>query len=306
MQFPVVTMNPSGKKYFDALNYPTIRVSDNDPYTPSDGSIEVDRSMGTQLRPGMTVFIGNYPNYSGFYLINSVSFADRTPNPVSVEFRKPEKLEKDIKLIEVGKTAQQVFRSPLINSLITTDQVITSPRNGGAAVGIGITSRILPLPSAENRNGSDVYPKMVIANMSDFIPEFRKQPSTREENTVITTGNIDLWERPVLQDGGETKTTYSITQTFQSGGVWYARLLASIWNIDGAAAELTETQTIAKFQSDGLFLGVVTGSSKAAAIKNARDYGKLISLQQVEVLKKRFPQYGNKIGSIPNTPGSGN
>ena len=306
LQFPEITMNPSGGKYFQAMNYPTIRVSDNDPYTPSDGSIEIDRAQGTQLRPGMTVYVGNYPNYSGFYLVSEVSFADRTPNPVSVTFRKPEKLEKDIKQIPVGKTATQIFASNQVDNLVLTDQVINSPRNGGAAVGVGITSRILPLPSADDRNSANVYPKMVIANMSDFIPEFKNQPSTREQNTVVQTGNIDLWERPVLQDGKDTKTTYSITQVYQSSGIWYARLLASIWNDGASPTELTEAQAIAKFESDGKFLGLVTGSSKAAAIKNARDYGKLISLQQVEVLKKRFPQYGNKIWNIPNTPGSGN
>lgn len=80
---------------------PTIQVSINDPLEGS-GSCIVDRINGVRLRPGMTVYVGEIPYVSGYFLITSVDFDELSPEPVVVNFRTLERLPKDIKQIAVG------------------------------------------------------------------------------------------------------------------------------------------------------------------------------------------------------------
>lgn len=95
-------------------------------------------------------------------------------------------------------------------------------------------------------------------------------------------------------------------EPFESGGEWRCYLITPIWNVGGQPTELSESAAIAKFQSDGKYLALISGSTRKNAILNARDYGKLLSIQQYEILRKRFPQYARTLKQIPATPGSGN
>jgi hypothetical protein len=287
LQYPGVFFGTPG--YFQALQYPSITVSENDPRF-GDGSIIVDRQNGTQIRPGMTALVGNVGDLTGYYLVTSVTFDDRSPDPVTVSFRKPTKEPNEIRQIAIGQRFNATDQSSPIGT-----RVGPSSNNTPDA-------RIFPLPDASNRTNR--YPRMGIANLSKFVPEFEK--SSFEQGTVKATGNIDLWERPVLQGADGPKTTYSITTNpFQESGEWRAYLLTPIWNNgSGGVVELSESATTSKFQSDGKFLALVSGTTKKNCILNARDYGKLISMQQVEVLKKRFPNYAANINGIPTTPGS--
>jgi hypothetical protein len=50
----------------------------------------------------MTVFIDNYPTMQGYYLINSVNYNALTSDPVTIEFRSPEREEKEIDQLAIG------------------------------------------------------------------------------------------------------------------------------------------------------------------------------------------------------------
>jgi len=93
---------------FQMMSMPTCTRSDNNPIA-TEGSAQIDRANGRTLRPGMTIFLrfdrnmgftGHY--FQGMYLITSVSFEHIGNAPVSINFRSPERLAKDIKMLEVG------------------------------------------------------------------------------------------------------------------------------------------------------------------------------------------------------------
>jgi hypothetical protein len=93
---------PEGQsKYFTVMNLPSIQKSDNDPLYGS-GSLIVERANGVRLRPGMTIYVGEIPYLSGYYLIDTVSFSEMSPDPVAVNFVTPERQPKYIKEIAVG------------------------------------------------------------------------------------------------------------------------------------------------------------------------------------------------------------
>lgn len=105
---------------------------------------------------------------------------------------------------------------------------------------------------------------------------------------LIATGNIDLYNRPVLQSDGEVKTTYSISYNrYKEAGVNgdepFTLLLTPIWESGGVAIELSEQKTLEKYKEDGYFL------AKCTSIEIAEYYGMLISEQQALILETRFP-----------------
>lgn len=277
LQYPYVLKGTPG--YFYAMGYPTINVSNNDPRY-GDGSILVDRQNGTQIRPGMTAYIGDVPGSNGYYLITSVSFNDRSPDPVSVEFRKPTPEVDKPKEIAIGLRFVQTDALSPIPTRVT-------PKKGTKPIPAPPDARYFPLPTVDTEyNFSSVYPRM--------------------KSGIVEVGNIPLYSRPVLTVNGEVKTTFSITiyldqsgnrqSRWQSG--YTALLITPIWTVDGIAVELTEAQAFAKYESDNLFL------AKLDSPASATTYGNLIHKQQIEILRVRFPSidfYGG--GIYPNTPG---
>ena len=71
----------------------------------------------------------------------------------------------------------------------------------------------------------------------------------------------------------------------------------------------TEAQIVSAFETAGGYTGtgkhrgVVRGDTEAKAILNARDSGKLISMQQEQICYKRFPSVDGNLDLVPNTPG---
>jgi hypothetical protein len=121
---------------------------------------------------------------------------------------------------------------------------------------------------------------------------------------VFAQGNVDLYGRPVLVSGSTVKTTHSITiypwtEAGVNNGKPFSLLLTPIWTVDGVPVELTQNQTIAKYQSDGKFLAKARGKSKKEAIANTEVYANLIHGQQQEIMKQKFPngKYANTAGS---------
>jgi len=278
LQYPAVFKGTPG--YFYAMQYPTINISNNDPRY-GDGSILVDRQNGTQIRPGMTAYIGDVPGSNGYYLIDSVSFADRTPDPVTVSFRKPTPEVDKPREIAIG------------NRFVQTDAISpiptkVSPKKGNLPTPPQPKSNYFPLPTPGTEyNFSATYPRM--------------------KSGLISVGNIPLYSRPVITVDGEVKTTFSITiyqkpdltinyGNWQSGNT--AVLITPIWTVGGIAVELTEAQAIAKYLSDGLFLAKLNSKEAAAT------YGEYIHRQQIEILRVRFPDIDYYKGGVyPDTAG---
>ena len=300
--------------YFRLVERPTFRKSANDPYA-GEGSCMVERFNATQIRPGMTAYVGRVPNMSGYYLVDSVSFNEMVPDPVSVSFRtltRDEEKDK-IKLLPIGETYQQ---TSVIGQPIRTTAQAAKIEKGNPIAGPAADKRITGdnLPTAEFRYR---YPVMEYANISRTYAAYlgKMEDSTNSRNTVIITGNIDLWERPILlvQNNAGTQTfgyqtLYSITHIVESGSEFRAILLPSIYTENGQPVIKTEAEIIAKYNNAGGYsgtakhLGVVAGPTFNEAVLNARDYGILLSLQNHLVTSKRFP--GFSLSTLVATPGS--
>ena len=222
--------------------------------------------------------------------------------------------EKDkIKLLPIGKTYQQ---TSVIGQPIRTTAQAAKIEKGNPITGPAADKRITGdnLPTAEFRYR---YPVMEYANISRTYAAYlgKMEDSTNSRNTVIITGNIDLWERPILlvQNNAGTQTfgyqtLYSITHIVESGSEFRAILLPSIYTENGQPVIKTEAEIIAKYNNAGGYsgtakhLGVVAGPTFNEAVLNARDYGILLSLQNHLVTSKRFP--GFSLSTLVATPGS--
>ncbi len=79
---------------FPAMTMPNMKKSDNTPME-AQGDAQIERTNGVALRPGMTVFIGGIPTFTGYYLITSVNFEERAPSPVGIQFATPERRPKE-------------------------------------------------------------------------------------------------------------------------------------------------------------------------------------------------------------------
>lgn len=297
--------------YFRLTERPTITKSANDPYA-ADGSCIVERFNGTQIRPGMTAYVGKVPNMSGFYLIESVSFKEMVPEPVTVSFRTLTRDEqKDvIKQLPIGKTYQQTAISGQAIRTVEAAQVergkpVAAPRKD---------KRIKNIPNAENRYR---YPEMEYANISKTYAAFvgKIPKSTNDRNSIVLTGNIDLWERPVflLRNPSDTETIgyetlLSHIYIVTAGSEYHAILLPLIYTEGGEAVQKSSDDVEDKYINDGgysgsaKFLAVISGSTRDKAARNARDYAFLLYKQQELVMRNRFPEFS--LSTLENTPGS--
>jgi hypothetical protein len=325
LQFPNSGAGYVGRPgVFKLTEHPTITKSENDPYAAS-GTCTVERVNATQLRPGMTVYVGLVPNMSGYYLIESVSFNELVPDPVSVSFRTPtrdEEKEKP-KLLPVGARYKQTFTSnpPGDFSRVTgvTGSVVSSgnkPKTRPL-----YDPRLEPFPSASSPLS---YPSMPKANMTSTLKSFKyllgsnTNDSTNDVGCVHSIGNMNLWNRPVIPTGssassGKAATIEHIIVTFESGGTWYAGIVPTVWTVNGSASLVSESEITTYidsvgrstyFLTSGKHLGVLTGSNSVRASLNARDYAYLINRQQEDVLINRFPEYSGTPWLIPNTGGA--
>lgn len=326
LQFPNSSPNYVGTPgRFLLTEHPNITKSDNDPYA-GDGSCMVERVNGTQIRPGMTAYVGTIPNMSGFYLITDVSFNEMSPDAVSISFRTVERTEqqkKNLKLLPIGEkyTQTYVIDSSLLPQIKTTVEEARSA-SGQAITKNSIDSRILPLPTDASRYS---YPSMIYANLTSTHASMKDQItggepdslSTNDKDTVIYVGNLDLYNRPVLPfslpgrtpDPYGIHTTYSTSLVQQYGSEWRCVILPTIYTIGGVAVEKTPAQVEAAFlaaggyEGNGKHLGVVRGDTEKKARLNGRDYAFLISMQQEQISINRFPNVSGSLYLIPNTAG---
>ena len=104
------------------MGMPSVSKSDNDPFAVQ-GSMVVDRTNGTSLRPGMTILLQGIPMFgplldgsspsgdSGLYLISSVDFDHLGTKPVRVSFRSPTRKKDQIRNYPVGMTRIEPMQS---------------------------------------------------------------------------------------------------------------------------------------------------------------------------------------------------
>jgi len=94
-------------KAYEMMRLPSMNRSDNE-VMEATGSAEIDRTNGIGIRPGMTVFVGDIPTFIGYYLVTSVQFEERSPNPAGINFQTPERRPKEkIIGLEVGPIYDQ-------------------------------------------------------------------------------------------------------------------------------------------------------------------------------------------------------
>lgn len=187
----------SNTRKFEVLSLPSLRDSGNDPLE-GQGNLLVARDNGVQLRPGMTIRINNVPNMSSFYLITSVSFGEQITDPVSVEFRTPERLkvngkEPKIPQLPVGKKFESSYFQP-------------SPKLGATSIGLPIFGERTPEFVGVGTTINPVGPQNVAK-----IPNSRRlktYPISKSEllsfkgsglipADILVAGNIDCYNRPI-------------------------------------------------------------------------------------------------------------
>jgi hypothetical protein len=86
---------------YQTQKLPAMNRSDNS-IMEAQGSATVERTNGVGIRPGMTVFVGGIPTFVGYYLVTSVEFEERSPNPVGIQFQTPERKPKEKIYLPVG------------------------------------------------------------------------------------------------------------------------------------------------------------------------------------------------------------
>jgi hypothetical protein len=190
-------INKANNRRFEVLSLPSMRDSGNDPLEGS-GNLMVARDNGVQLRPGMTIRINNVPTMSSFYLITSVTFGEQITDPVSVEFRTPERLkvngkEPKIPQLPIGKIFNSSYFQP-------------SPRLGATTVGRPVFNETTPQFVGVGTTINPVGPQNIAK-----IPNSRRlrtYPNTKAEllsfkgsglvpEDILVGGNIDCYNRPI-------------------------------------------------------------------------------------------------------------
>jgi hypothetical protein len=98
---------PSGPNDpFTLYTIPNCRTSEDDVKAATIKFI-VDRTNGTQMRPGMTVNFNGINNFTGPYLVSEVSFTSEPMDPVSVSVRTPVKPKPKNPTGKDGKTKKE-------------------------------------------------------------------------------------------------------------------------------------------------------------------------------------------------------
>ena len=105
------------------LAMPTLRRSDNDPFVVS-GSVQLDRTAGIMVRPGMTLLLGGIPTFEDIYMVSDVSYDHFSSQPVSVEFTKPEREGKYIQTFATGATFADYSATTQGSPLIAKTRII--------------------------------------------------------------------------------------------------------------------------------------------------------------------------------------
>jgi hypothetical protein len=280
---------------FEVLSLPSLRKSENDPMA-GDGSLLVARDNGVALRPGMTIRINNVPTMNTYYLITSVSFGEQITDPVSIEFRTPERLEVNgkkpkIPALPIGKTYKSEYFQPAPKLGITSVGLPTFNEKPPSFVSAGSTMNptgpqtALTLPNARRPS---VYPLYVAQFYYLTQPSLAPNPSH-----IIEAGNIDLWNRPVIVTQSDNSSFCATSRPFVytttiEGATRYV-VLERIWCNSGVPTTLSEANAITKYESEEVHHGIFSNEL------SAKKYIPLLIKLQKEAIEERFPVSYEKI-----------
>lgn len=294
------------RKRFEVLSMPSLTKGDNDPME-AEGSAMVARDNGVALRPGMTVRVNNVPFMQKYYLITSVSFQEQVTDPVSIQFRTPERLEVNgkpakIKPLPIGKRfSSEYYRTrPNIMSTATVGLPVfndTSPQR----ISVGTT----PMPI-----GEEVKARIPNSRRETFHPIqkdeikaiFPDSPYdalyTITPDNFIEAGNIDMWNRPLFGfESGVTGITPVKCRTLSmlvhgttvdiSGVPTPAYvILEKLFCQEGSVIELSDADAIDFYEEENKHHGVFF---QTAGISKVNAYVSLLIQMQFLTVKKRFP-----------------
>jgi hypothetical protein len=273
-----------------------MRKSENDPMA-GGGSLLVARNNGVALRPGMTIRINSIPTMNIYYLITSVSFGEQITDPVSVEFRTPERLKVNgkpakIPQLPVGKTYRSEYFQP-------------SPRLGETAVGSPVfndtTPRFVATGTTLNPVGPQTSAVLPNARRPSAYPaiasEMAKLSISKKdlpnENHLLELGNIDLFNRPVVvtQSDNATFCATSRPHVYETtiGGDTVYVITERIWCESGSPVTLSEVDAETRYNTSGNHHGIFTTRQSAD-----RYIPVLIGIQK-NIMPKRFKVSYNEI-----------
>ena len=284
--------NNANTRKFEVLRLPSMRDSGNDPLE-GDGSLLVARDNGVQLRPGMTIRINNVPNMSKFYLITSVTFGEQITDPVSIEFRTPERLkvngkEPKIPQLPIGKIFNSSYFQP-------------SPRLGATTVGRPVFNETTPQFVGVGTTINPVGPQNIAK-----IPNSRRlrtYPNTKAEllsfkgsglvpEDILVGGNIDCHNRPISLEyeygalAGPTLYPHIYSTVVAGESVFV--ITERLW-CDNVPTVLTTAQAETKYETEDLHHGIFGTEAKA------KKYIEILILVQKQVIKHRFPKSAESI-----------
>lgn len=303
MEYRGYTENPS---VFEVMSLPQISKNENDPMEAS-GSLTVSRRNGVQLRPGMTIRINNIPNMDGYYLITAVNFSEQTTDPVGIEFRTPERLrtedgkEPKIDLLPIGR----IFRS---------DMVPSRPIFGASAVGEVSRAELSPIGQATgstiesfgdrtsiripNSRRPDIYPDIVdmfeSKRLMQYLPSgmnISQVKSILAPATLIASGNMDLYNRPLMIISGTTgkRVVTSLLHVYEDIIIGNFVLCERVQCSGGIGTLLTPEESEIFYMTTGIHCGIWSTE------KSAKLYKQVMEKYHQEILKKRFPKSYKKI-----------
>jgi hypothetical protein len=258
----------------------------------------VSRDNGVQLRPGMTIRINNVPTMNKFYLITSVSYGEQITDPVSVEFRTPERLEVNgkppkIPALPIGKIFQSEYFqfSPRLGTTSVGTPIFSDKPPSFVSAGSTINptgpQAALTLPNARRPS---VYPYELVQFLHLTTPSLAPNP-----NHILEIGNIDLWNRPIIvtRSDGSSYCATSRPHIYEKYFVGYDETLyvivERIWCVSGTPTTLSTSDAQTKYDTENLHHGVF------GTLDSAKKYLQLLIKMQKEIVGERFPVSGASI-----------
>lgn len=294
-------------KYFEVLQRPSITRSDNNPLDAT-GSAVISRKNGTLLRPGMTIEFFDFDSDAtllnpisattdGLFLIDTVSFQDKSTSPVQISFIKPERKPKDIKQVVIGKrynfstnpnniedlnAAQLDKNGKAIRSKTASQKARINLDIPTSEMPKNLTSDNLvnPLPNRENRYRLPRDPSAIAINTS-------------------TSGSIslDMYSRPIVEttSGGISSLTPMVVSNVIEpgfyGGLPYTAVIPRVL-VNQSTNEpyfvATASAASVAFIENAANSASPVYLAKFADATRAEEYKRLCNLQQSLVIGQRF------------------
>jgi hypothetical protein len=286
----------SDEKYFQIMQIPDVRRSDNDP-NEAEGSMLVDRLNGKRLRPGMTIALSGIPMFSGHYLISQVTYDEFSQEAVQVSFKTPDRpynylgRQQFIQDLAIGERVNAIFdvEAPGVTKWLNNKiKPPTSKQMKTLVKQLGNTPSARRFPS---KAGQNVWPK----------PTFN-------ETYMLEHGNVDLFKTPIINKkmiidagltGSDKKNAKPIFSLFvTASGGQYVLLNQNIC-VDGVSTVVSKSDAILQYESDNLHYGLFTSS------QYAQIYASQLQMGEPNLLSKRFTKHAMVLSILAGNGSSG-